>query len=85
MAVSPGYLPPHPLEFGVGFLLQYYCIALAVSGLLHPILSALAMVLSNLMVVGNSMALYRFKGVTLPSYATETNPANNSTGILYEH
>ncbi len=37
-------------------------IGLAVTGLLHPILSALAMVLSNLMVVGNSMALYRFGG-----------------------
>ncbi len=36
-------------------------VGLAVTGLLHPILSALAMVLSNLMVVGNSMALYRFK------------------------
>lgn len=35
-------------------------IGLAVTGLLHPILSAVAMVLSNLMVVGNSMGLYRF-------------------------
>lgn len=35
-------------------------IGLAAMGLLHPILSALAMVLSNLMVVGNSMGLYRF-------------------------
>ena len=35
-------------------------VGLAVTGLLHPILSALAMVLSNLMVVGNSMGLYRF-------------------------
>ncbi|MFN8456387.1 MAG: heavy metal translocating P-type ATPase [Anaerolineae bacterium] len=35
-------------------------VALAMLGLLHPILSALAMVLSNLMVVGNSMSLYRF-------------------------
>ncbi len=37
-------------------------LALAALGLLHPILSALAMVLSNLMVVGNSMGLYRFAG-----------------------
>ena len=35
-------------------------IGLAATGLLHPIMSAVAMVLSNLMVVGNSMGLYRF-------------------------
>jgi len=40
-------------------------LGLAAMGLLHPILSALAMVLSNLMVVGNSMGLYRFAGSAL--------------------
>ena len=58
-------------------------IGLAVTGLLHPILSAVAMVLSNLMVVGNSMGLYRFgRNREIPVQNTPPAPINDELEII---